>query len=570
MAGAGPGNVVFNEVMADPVSEATGEFIELYNAGADPVDVSGWILSDAGDTSDALTDYLGPFDAGAPGTVIPAGGFALVVDPDYAGEYHPLIEEGAPPDRLIMLTIRGDRTLGNGLGNAGDALTLSDRTGVVARFAWSKRAGAEGLSWEKKLPAGGDEPDNWAPCRSPAGATPGFANSVTPPRRDAGLQPGSLRIAPETPHAGDAVTVSVWLRNEGLDPAEGMTLHLFIDGDGDSVLTGAERIEARAVPAALAPGDSLEVNCFWMPASGGAYRVAVQVTMLDDEHAGNDVLYKTVRVAFPARSVVINEIMFDPGPERPEWIELYNRSGQAVDLAGWMIANDDTARFRVIGDARLEIPSGGYLVLAEDEAELMRAFPGTASSVARPRGGWPALRNAGSHLTLRDLTGQPVETVAYAPGWSTEAGRSAERLHPDGAVHDTTTWGPSAAPEGGTPGAVNTLFALHVPDRMTLDIRPNPFSPDGDGQEDATAITMRLPAPYATVRAVIFDVAGRTVRTLLDAAPSGSLRILSWDGTDEQGRRLDIGPYILYCEAIVSATGRRVVSKRLIVVAKRL
>ena len=43
-------SIVITEVMAAPKSASTGEFVELYNAGDEPVDLKGWILGDPGRT----------------------------------------------------------------------------------------------------------------------------------------------------------------------------------------------------------------------------------------------------------------------------------------------------------------------------------------------------------------------------------------------------------------------------------------------------------------------------------------------------------------------------------------
>ena len=51
--------VVINEVMANPLDEDTGEFVELYNRGDVPIDLSGWRLADAADTNDIILDFVG-------------------------------------------------------------------------------------------------------------------------------------------------------------------------------------------------------------------------------------------------------------------------------------------------------------------------------------------------------------------------------------------------------------------------------------------------------------------------------------------------------------------------------
>ena len=70
---------------------------------------------------------------------------------------------------------------------------------------------------------------------------------------------------------------------------------------------------------------------------------------------------------------------------------------------------------------------------------------------------------------------------------------------------------------------------------------PNPF-------EDATTLRFGLASP-GRVSLVVFDVAGRRVRKLLDGTlPSGE-RIVSWDGRDDAGLRLAPGAYVVRFEA---------------------
>ena len=47
-----------------------------------------------------------------------------------------------------MLTIQGDQTLGNGLGNSGDAIYLEFNGRRMDTFIWQRSAGGNGISWE--------------------------------------------------------------------------------------------------------------------------------------------------------------------------------------------------------------------------------------------------------------------------------------------------------------------------------------------------------------------------------------------------------------------------------------
>ena len=67
-------SLVLTEVLANPTDEATGEFIEVLNAGSVAIDLAGLLLSD-GDQQDVLEAW----DAGT--TVVEPGSRAVVVDP---------------------------------------------------------------------------------------------------------------------------------------------------------------------------------------------------------------------------------------------------------------------------------------------------------------------------------------------------------------------------------------------------------------------------------------------------------------------------------------------------------
>ncbi len=170
--------IVLNEILANAQEEYTGEFVELYNIGSTAVDVGGWTIKDINDT-DSITDFTGANDWGTSGTFIPGGGYAVVVDPSYTGQYNAYLNANADPNKVVMLTT-DDSAIGDGLKNEGDTVTVSDGAGYLASFSWTSDAG-ESISWEKKDPTGGDGSSNWAECTGSYGSTPGVQNSVYTP-----------------------------------------------------------------------------------------------------------------------------------------------------------------------------------------------------------------------------------------------------------------------------------------------------------------------------------------------------------------------------------------------------
>lgn len=366
-----PVGVVINEVLADPISESTGEFVELFNTGSAPLDLEGWVLADEGDRNDRIIDYVGPGDTGISGTVLPPGGFALIVDPDYAGEYHQTIVANADLNRLILVTIKGDRTLGNGLGNTTDRITVFSPQDDSVSFEWTHAAGDESVSWERRLVSREDR-ENWLPSRAVLGSSPGHRNSVAPANRDLSVAPAFWATPSLTGMTGAPVSVKVRLRNEGMEPLETSTVGLYLEAAADSALATA------TFSGFLVSDDSTDLTVTWAPATGGVYRLLIRADTDGDDIPSNNGFSFQLTVAFEEKALVINEIMFDPGPERPEWIELFNRSWHGIDLSGWTLVGPDTLQRHILADSTLILAPRSYAILTEDREAFGTSFPTVA------------------------------------------------------------------------------------------------------------------------------------------------------------------------------------------------
>ncbi len=110
------------EVMANAVDEDCGEFVEIVNLGAAAVDLAGYLISD-GDAADPLEGF-----GGGP-TVVPAGGYAVVLDRSYTGTPYTI------PGGAVLLTT-DDLSIGSGLA-VDDPVTLLAPDGVTVLSAYS-------------------------------------------------------------------------------------------------------------------------------------------------------------------------------------------------------------------------------------------------------------------------------------------------------------------------------------------------------------------------------------------------------------------------------------------------
>jgi flagellar hook assembly protein FlgD len=151
-----------------------------------------------------------------------------------------------------------------------------------------------------------------------------------------------------------------------------------------------------------------------------------------------------------------------------------------------------------------------------------------------------------------------------------KTGRSLEKINPLLPSHVARSWTTCTKTLGGTPGNSNSVFTLSPVKDTKISVGPNPFSPDGDGREDFAIIRYEVPLTVATLRARIYDSAGRRIRTLANNEQTGAAGEVVWDGFDDERRRARVGVYIVLVEALDSAGGIVETAKAVVVVAAKL
>lgn len=159
-------------------------------------------------------------------------------------------------------------------------------------------------------------------------------------------------------------------------------------------------------------------------------------------------------------AIVINEINYksatDVDPD--DWVELYNKSSQEVDLSGWIIKDDNDLHIFTI-TAGTKISANGFLVLCKSSTKFHTVFPNVVKYIGDLSFG---LSSSGSLVRLYDYNLNLIDQLTYGvvSPWPSEPNGTGATLalkEPslDNAIG--TNW--SASPKPGTPGAVNTLLA---------------------------------------------------------------------------------------------------------------
>ncbi len=252
--------VVINEVMANPAGgtgalqpEDRNEFVELYNPGPVSVDLWNWTIDD-GDSRDVLVPWQDPSVLDSNPSVIinttwlRPGGFAVVLDSEYAapnpeGGY---VRPYAFGDSTLLLTT-GNTTIGNGLAVT-DPLVLTSPYGDTSTFGMPFSPNeslpcnpGDGLSWERIRAQDPDTIDNWLVCLDSNGSTPGAGNSIL---SFVDLAVDTLVLTdPAAIEPDAALPVLFRVANAGFAVADGWTLSLFVDRNGNEQADPSEQSE---------------------------------------------------------------------------------------------------------------------------------------------------------------------------------------------------------------------------------------------------------------------------------------------------------------------------------------
>ncbi|RPJ47750.1 MAG: T9SS C-terminal target domain-containing protein, partial [Candidatus Latescibacterota bacterium] len=98
------------------------------------------------------------------------------------------------------------------------------------------------------------------------------------------------------------------------------------------------------------------------------------------------------------------------------------------------------------------------------------------------------------------------------------------------------------------------LAGIPAPGPLSLLVYPNPFN---------ATTTVRVDFEGGPVRAAVYDVAGRLVRELDGGdSPEGGRLAISWNGTDERGREVASGVYLVRAEGARGWAAQRIVLVR--------
>lgn len=525
-------DVVINEIMADPspvVGLPEWEFVELYNNTNIPINLDGWKL------------MIGTGERIIGSVTVEPNGFVI------------LGHENAIQELSIYGTFFGFSSFQ--LANSGASLSLFGKKGqLVSAVAYtdnwyndnSKKDG--GWTLEQKdptNPCGGS--NNWTASIQADGGTPGSQNSVY-----------AISTAGPRPQSQKLISNNI--------------LQIWFDQQMDAVSMGntaAYTLSPGSInpsTATLNPADPSFVELeFSQPFAGGIiYTLTLGESILN---CAGRAVEAGIKIEFglpdtPEQGdVVINEILFNPLSGSNDFVELYNRSNKIINLEDLRLGAirqtipnpADTILREIISSTSLMLPQT-YVLLTTDTAGITQFYHSPTTENFVTMSSFPTYPNESGTVILVNRKLETIDLLSYDekmhfPLLNYVKGVSLERISPERPASDLTNWHSASETAGfATPGYQNSMFVQDRPATMTIEVDPEIFSPDGDGYADVTNIRYLFEEAGNTLNIHIYNASGLKVRHLTKSKLTDQKAVVSWDGLDEQGRKLPVGIYIIHAE----------------------
>ena len=513
-------DIVLNELMVDPeplVQLENVEYIELYNRASYTVNLLDWVLV-IGDKEYKLDTLQ-----------IPENDYFILHNQN---------------DSLLFEEHNSSNISFSSLNNTEGYVGLFDSTyhlihEVYYHENWYKNPNKENGGWSLEMIdynnyCNGKE--NWAACENLFGGSPGMPNSV-------------LRENPDTtsPFLEDLMILK---ENEiQLNWSENIydsTLYFF---------------NSYAFTNGLIPQeihhfmDKTTIHFFEDLNTNTNY----QLNLEDLQDCQGNVNYITtdfVLGIWPEENqIIINELLFNPKTDGYDYVELYNKSEQFIDLSKLLIGNYDSAlesivNTETISESIYTIPPKSYVVLCEDTTWINTNYFRDHNSIYIETNQLPSFSNTDGTVAISDIAYQLLDAVTYTeeqhfPLLEDVDGVALERLNPE-----STQWFSAASTDNyGTPGRVNSQFIYEPKSNSVVNVEPEIFSPNNDGLKDFTSITLKL-EKAAKTSIYIYNKQGIMVKLVCTNELVNASANWIWNGLDSDAYRLPIGIYILVAEMI--------------------
>ncbi len=521
------GDVVITEIMADPLPEISlplKEYLEITNRTEFSFNLKNWRLS--------------------------------------SGDHNVLFPEVImQPSEIRIICAIQDTSLFTEFGRVtglkqfpslpdeGNILLLSDSSdilihGVEYSSDWYRDELKSGGGWSLEM-IDTQNPfhheGNWIASESRKGGTPGSVNSVSHSNPDI-LFYGIQNVFPL-----DSNNISVRFSEPVINLA----------ADIKNIMIGGKAI------IDLYPTDPILREFSVKIAKPLLRREMYKLEISNDikDFAGNAMKKKEFDFGLPESpehgDILFNELLFNPLPGDPDYIELFNCSEKVIDASRLQLVSlndgiaDTSELYPVSGEKRCIMP-GSYYAITTDNIKISDRYFSTNPEYLFKTGSLPSMPDDKGHLILYNRELEMIDEVFYNEKMhysllSGFEGVALEKTEPLNISEDAINWHSATESAGwGTPGARNSVYVELpvVSDKVIFS--SSKISPDNDGYEDFLVIRFSLTGNTNVVSAIVFDETGNYVKKIATNLFAGPEASLIWDGTADDGTLVKTGIYIVF------------------------
>lgn len=518
---AGTGDVIITEIMADP-SPVNGlpdaEYIEICNRSSLPVNLDKWKFESA---------------------VFPA----ILIS---AGEYLILCRQSDTALFRNYGRVEGLKSF-PAVTDGGKILGLYDNSGklihgVEYSSGWYGNSLKDGGGWSLEM----IDPSfpfyfegNWKASVSVSGGTPGMPNSVAGNNPDKDFT-GIMNVFP-----ADSLQIEVTFSEPLLDETFDLN-NCSIDGNNVTGIAATDPLSREFVI-------TLEKKLV-------TSRIVKIVFSELSDFAGNAAIMNSFEFGLAENAsqgdIVFNEILFNPWPGYPDYLEFVNVSGKILDASRLQLAsvNDetrDTSHLYLLSEVGRCILPGKFYAVTTDIRRTIEKYDLAATDALFEVGSLPSMSDDAGHLLLLNMKLDKIDEVKYDEEMhysllSGYEGISLEKVSPVMSSSEPSNWHSAAGTSGwGTPGAVNSVYDEAPEDVGGVSLSSKRLSPDSDGFEDLLTIHLDLKGMTNVVTASVFDETGSFIRKICNNLSAGPGSAIIWDGTAGDGTAVRPGIYVI-------------------------
>ncbi|AFK01985.1 flagellar hook capping protein [Emticicia oligotrophica DSM 17448] len=538
-------DLIISEIMADPTPTKglpEKEYIELYNRTDKVIDLNRFRLSYQTTTVTFPSFLLQPKS------------YVIVTSRANEADFKPYGNVVALSS-LSLLNTGTTLTLKNSQNKTIFSVTYSDK--------WYEKGKEQGFSLEMidtSFPC--VEDGNWSSCLATLQGTPAKENSVKASKPD--LTPPSLS---RFEMVGSNTIKLIF--SEKLDSLSAVSMNAYsFDKDLQISTLKLESPQNKSVNLGLTT--ALQDNTLYTLTIKNLADCSGNVMLSTQAVVGN------LKLA-DSGDVVLNEVLFNPRSGGEDFVEIYNRTEKLISLKNWSLANIDDkgkmANIKTIATSAIVIQPKQFLVLCRTAVNVQNQYYKSVNANFLEVASMPSFPDDDGSVILLNETQKVFDRFDYSekmhhPLIDIKEGVSLEKIDYNKSSADPNNWQSAASSEGfATPGYANSQSLVDSRENI-FKIEPEVFSPDGDGQDEATKFSFQLDQGAYVANIQVFDANGRLVRQLAQNQLLGVNNSIEWDGKTTNNEVVPVGYYILLAE-LFDVNGEKKHYKGKVVVGSR-